>query len=402
MPGTRFKRPRASIIDDFDSDEDDGHDSQVGPLSNQIRHLSTSSPVPVSSAKNMPAHGSEDDEDEDIPLVQLIRKSHLSKVASTQNAISSINGKTTHKKDREKIKTEESRIKKAPKDEHARSKKGSVKAVKKEEDKFGLPIPENKEKMVIKKRETKNDQSFMEKKMEIKKEGNSPKNDDEEGEEEEEYKWWLEQNLDGTIKWETLQHSGIYFPPEYVPHKIKMRYGGKDVDLFPEAEEVATFYAGVIGSQHEENPTFRANFFADFLKILKGTPLESVVTNFEECDFTPIYDYLQELKEQRKNRTKEEKEKEKEEKSLIQEKYGYCIMDGRRERVGNFRVEPPGLFRGRGDHPKTGCLKVTNKRQQNVLIWRAVYVGHMHVFVCTACLMYMFYCRGGCSLKRLL
>ena len=25
--------------------------------------------------------------------------------------------------------------------------------------------------------------------------------------------------------------------------------------------------------------------------------------------------------------------------------------------VGNFRVEPPGLFRGRGDHPRMGKLK---------------------------------------------
>jgi len=25
--------------------------------------------------------------------------------------------------------------------------------------------------------------------------------------------------------------------------------------------------------------------------------------------------------------------------------------------VGNFRVEPPGLFRGRGEHPKMGRLK---------------------------------------------
>ncbi len=25
--------------------------------------------------------------------------------------------------------------------------------------------------------------------------------------------------------------------------------------------------------------------------------------------------------------------------------------------LGNFRVEPPGLFRGRGDHPRMGKLK---------------------------------------------
>jgi DNA topoisomerase-1 len=35
------------------------------------------------------------------------------------------------------------------------------------------------------------------------------------------------------------------------------------------------------------------------------------------------------------------------------------MVDGRKEKIGNFRVEPPGLFRGRGDHPKTGMLKVS-------------------------------------------
>ena len=29
-----------------------------------------------------------------------------------------------------------------------------------------------------------------------------------------------------------------------------------------------------------------------------------------------------------------------------------CSLDSRREEVGNFRVEPPGLFRGRGEHPE--------------------------------------------------
>jgi DNA topoisomerase-1 len=37
--------------------------------------------------------------------------------------------------------------------------------------------------------------------------------------------------------------------------------------------------------------------------------------------------------------------------------YQFCILDGRKEKVGNFRVEPPGLFRGRGEHPKKGTHK---------------------------------------------
>lgn len=47
----------------------------------------------------------------------------------------------------------------------------------------------------------------------------------------------------------------------------------------------------------------------------------------------------------------------KEEGSRLTEEYGYCLLDGHREKIGNFRVEPPGLFRGRGEHPKMGKLK---------------------------------------------
>lgn len=42
----------------------------------------------------------------------------------------------------------------------------------------------------------------------------------------------------------------------------------------------------------------------------------------------------------------------------MDDKYGYAIVDGVREKVGAYRVEPPGLFRGRGKHPKTGQIKV--------------------------------------------
>ncbi|CAN0346831.1 unnamed protein product, partial [Discosporangium mesarthrocarpum] len=38
-------------------------------------------------------------------------------------------------------------------------------------------------------------------------------------------------------------------------------------------------------------------------------------------------------------------------------KYSYSIVDGHLEKVGNYNVEPPALFRGRGKHPKTGKLK---------------------------------------------
>ena len=179
-------------------------------------------------------------------------------------------------------------------------------------------------------------------------------------EEDEENQWWLSENLENSsCNWETLEHNGVYFPPIYVPHNVKMKYKGIPVSLPPDAEEIVTFFAGVIGSPYESNPTFVNNFFNEFKKSLENTSLEHSILCFEDCDFSPIFEHLQQLKEQKKNRTKEEKLEEKKVNDVLIEKYGYCLLDGKKEKIGNFRVEPPGLFRGRGQHPKMGCLKVS-------------------------------------------
>lgn len=52
----------------------------------------------------------------------------------------------------------------------------------------------------------------------------------EEEESEEVFRWW-EQDAqgDGTAKWQTLVHNGVFFPPPYepLPKKVKMKYDGK-------------------------------------------------------------------------------------------------------------------------------------------------------------------------------
>jgi len=42
----------------------------------------------------------------------------------------------------------------------------------------------------------------------------------------------------------------------------------------------------------------------------------------------------------------------------LDEIHGYAIVDNFREKLGNYNVEIPGIFRGRGNHPKTGRIKV--------------------------------------------
>jgi DNA topoisomerase-1 len=50
--------------------------------------------------------------------------------------------------------------------------------------------------------------------------------DEDQQQQEEEYKWWLDENKDGSVKWTTLSHMGPLFPPAYVPHGVQMKYDG--------------------------------------------------------------------------------------------------------------------------------------------------------------------------------
>lgn len=155
-------------------------------------------------------------------------------------------------------------------------------------------------------------------------------------------------------KWTTLEHSGVIFPPAYKPHGVKMLYNGKPVDLSPDEEEVATMFAVMKDTDYASKPKFLANFWSDWKQILGK---KHVIQKFELCDFTPIYEWHLSEKEKKKQMTTEEKKQLKEEKLKQEEKYMWAVVDGVKEKVGNFRVEPPGLFRGRGEHPKMGKLK---------------------------------------------
>ncbi|CAN1340109.1 DNA topoisomerase 1 beta [Linum perenne] len=161
-------------------------------------------------------------------------------------------------------------------------------------------------------------------------------------------------STDGQKKWTTLVHNGVIFPPPYQPHGVKMLYKGKAVDLTPDQEEVATMFAVMKDTDYMQKPKFLENFWNDWRRVLGRN---HVIQKLDDCDFTPIYDWHQGEKEKKKQMSTEEKKAVKEQKLKQEEKYMWAIVDGVKEKVGNFRVEPPGLFRGRGEHPKMGKLK---------------------------------------------
>ncbi|CAM9788301.1 unnamed protein product, partial [Chrysoparadoxa australica] len=167
------------------------------------------------------------------------------------------------------------------------------------------------------------------------------------------YKWWEAPALPPGRQWNTIEHNGVNFPPEYEAHGIKLLYDQDEVELTPEQEEVATFYANMPpdGPQvHKTAKVFTKNFFADFKELLGSG-------HVDKCDFTVIQEYLANASMIKKAATDEDKASKKAEKERLMEKHGFAIVDGHLEKVGNYTVEPPGLFRGRGKHPKTGKLK---------------------------------------------
>ena len=192
--------------------------------------------------------------------------------------------------------------------------------------------------------------------------------DQEAEEQEEEYHWWEDPTKgDGSTGWTTLEHNGVVFPPpyEHLPKNVKMLYDGTPISMAPEAEEIAGFFGSMLNSEHNVgNPTFQKNFFNDFQSMLGKTGgardkhgVKVNVKDFAKCDFKPIFDYYEGQRVEKKALPSAEKKRLKAEKDEAEAPYMHCLWDGRKQKVGNFRVEPPGLFRGRGEHPKTGRVK---------------------------------------------
>ncbi|KAA0715106.1 DNA topoisomerase 1 [Triplophysa tibetana] len=179
-----------------------------------------------------------------------------------------------------------------------------------------------------------------------------------EEEEKQRWRWWEEEKYEHGIKWKFLEHKGPYFPPEYqpLPDDVKFYYNGKAVKLNPPAEEGALYFAQMLDHEYTTKEVFRNNFFRDWRKDMTLEE-KQLIKDLNKCDFGELLVMHKQRVEARKNMSKEEKQVIKEANQKIVEEYGFCVLDQHRERIGNFKIEPPALFRGRGDHPKQGMLK---------------------------------------------
>lgn len=179
-----------------------------------------------------------------------------------------------------------------------------------------------------------------------------------EEEEEDVWRWWEEKKYADGRKWTTLEHKGPLFDDSYValPSHVKFYYNKEHMKLSIEAEEVMGFYARMIDHDYTKKDIFNTNFFNDWRKFMTEKE-RNTIKSLANCDFREVDEYYKKLSEERKNKTKEEKKALKDANLLVKNEYGFCMWDNHKQPIGNYKIEPPGLFRGRGEHPKMGQVK---------------------------------------------
>jgi len=167
------------------------------------------------------------------------------------------------------------------------------------------------------------------------------------------------------MKWKTLQHNGILFPPDFESKGIKIKIKGENVPLDLLQEEMVYQWSKKkdapkpgVTEKYIEDPTFQKNFVSDFSKAFNGK-FKSL--QYADIDFSIPYKLVDKEKEEKELLTKEDKKalaiKRKEIREEMKAKYGKAIIDGKEVEVGNYMAEPPGIFMGRGDHPMRGRYK---------------------------------------------
>ncbi|XP_062581266.1 DNA topoisomerase 1-like, partial [Saccostrea cucullata] len=120
----------------------------------------------------------------------------------------------------------------------------------------------------------------------------------------------------------------------------------KSIKLTKRTEEYACLY--LVNRQKVRNhKRYDENFWNDWQELMQPNE-RSVIQSIEKCNFTRIENYIQMNKLQETQRKKLKKMRKANE---------FCMVDGKREKIKNPMVEPPGVFVGEGDHPLNGKIK---------------------------------------------
>ena len=97
------------------------------------------------------------------------------------------------------------------------------------------------------------------------------------------------------MKWKTLEHNGILFPPEYEYKKLEIKIKNKKIKLNELQEEMAWAWAAKRNTPYIEDKIFIENFLNDFKKIFPKEQFGGV--DIKDIDFSEIIRVQEKQKE---------------------------------------------------------------------------------------------------------
>ncbi len=158
------------------------------------------------------------------------------------------------------------------------------------------------------------------------------------------------------MKWTTLRHNGVAFPPAYDYRGLTVRIKNEKVKLTPEQEEMLMAWAKKKDTPYVLDPVFQKNFLGDLKTKLDARFADITLADIDFTELNAIAD-----REKTANLSDEEKKKRsaanKQLREELKAKFGTAIIDGKETEVGAYLVEPPGILMGRGNHPLRGKWK---------------------------------------------
>ncbi len=186
----------------------------------------------------------------------------------------------------------------------------------------------------------------------------------------------MSNSAEKTSKWKSLEHNGVAFPPSHRLIGLSIRINSEKIILNTEQEEIVYAWAKKKDTHYIKDSLFQNNFLNDLKKVLPQQ-FHNIQT-INEIDFSDIFKFVdneikQKILEKERLRTlpKEERKKmldvKKQEKEKLKQFYGKARVDGFEVEVGNWLIEPPGLFMGRGLHPLRGRWKPRITQQDVIL-----------------------------------
>ncbi len=158
------------------------------------------------------------------------------------------------------------------------------------------------------------------------------------------------------MKWQTLRHNGVAFPPDYEFRKLKVRIQGQLVELTKDQEEMLMAWAKKKDTPYVHDAVFQKNFLDDFKTTLT---VEQQNITLDDIDWRELHAIAD--REKTANLSDEEKKQRAAERKITRDelkaKFGYATIDDMQTEIGAYLVEPPGILMGRGAHPLRGKWK---------------------------------------------